>query len=547
MKTTIQNLKISLLAIFVVLLSCFCISCTNQNEVEISKEGYPNIAVENAKISNKYADQVNELSKEVKQEFIQQSKIPHQSGHVEKIRQYLLDWAKTNGINAHLDKSGCVYYDIPASNNYEQYPTIILQGHMDMVVTADSTYTNFDPVNSSIEVSYDKESGKFTSKDNKTSIGADDGQAIGIMMAIAKSKDIKHGPIRMLFTYDEETNCEGAKTLSPEVLNSDYLINIDGVRAGEVIISSAGYLGRDLGKKFELSNLESGMRVCKVNVNKLQGGHSGIDIHKAKKSGSALLVDVLSRLKENNIKYQIAEIDCGNALNAIPNTISITIAIPDNNADSLDNILKDIENDIHKKCEEEKEFNISCENNTQDNTQFVSVSDSAKILEMLSSLSNGVIKMSEQIDGMTETSQNIGIVKLKNGEMKLGFSYRSNNEDSINEGRKLHDNFINKYQLENKVSGETYTPAWSNISDDKLANLYIKAMKDECNLKAYKNSVHASLETAFFVGKHPGINIICIGCDVVDEHTLQETFYTKSIPAVLASLLNVFENISSLE
>lgn len=133
-----------------------------------------------------------------------------------------------NSVNATLDKSGCIYIDIPATAGKENFKNIIIQGHMDMVINAKEDYKEFDPKTTPIELEYNEDTGEIHSKDYKTNIGADDGQGLGLCLAIAKHQnEFEHGPIRLLFTYDEETTFAGAKALDASLLNADYLINFD--------------------------------------------------------------------------------------------------------------------------------------------------------------------------------------------------------------------------------------------------------------------------------------------------------------------------------
>ncbi|MCQ2752336.1 MAG: M20/M25/M40 family metallo-hydrolase [Coriobacteriales bacterium] len=528
---------------FICSIGAFSLCACNQAKVtKVGPGGFPNTVAENTQINPKYADNARQLAQCAIDEFMAFSKIPRKSEHVEKIRQYLLDWGKQNNVETQLDTSGCVFMDLPASAGYEKNPGIILQVHMDMVVEVDPSYTNFDPINDHIDAVYDEKTGVINSKENRTNCGADDGAGMCVCLAIAKSKNIAHGPIRIIFTYDEETSQKGSIELSPEVLNYDYLINLDHSRIGDVCISSAGFLEEHLIQTYSLQTLRNNMCALNIHVDGLTGGHSGMDIQKPRNSATRIATALFKALNDADIPYCLCNANSGTVPNVIASTLDLAFAIDKND---LDKVQQTINEEVQKQREaysEDKDFNFNMEQIDISTVKCVSQNDSKNITNALMSIPNGVISMSKDDPNTPETSCNIGVLTLKDGKLNITCSYRFN-KDYKDEAKAKLQKICDDNGLIIDESAENSVNNWNAEGDNNLSDLYLNALKDGSNLEGYKTTIHAGLELANFVPKHQGIKMIAIGCDTIDEHMLTERFYTKSLPAMFASLLSLFENI----
>lgn len=518
------------------------------SQEKIKQSGpYPNKIAESAQISDKYKDIANKLSDDAINEFLALTKIPREYGNMDGIRNYIINWANTNGHKAILDSSGCVYIDILPSAGHEKDKNLILQAHMDMVVTTDPSYTNFDKNTTGIDAVYDKEAGTICSRDRKTSLGADDGEGLGLCLAIAKNDTkFEHGPIRLLFTYDEETTMEGAKKLSADVINADYLINFDNSPCCFAATSSAGILPIEFTKKYPTAApTEKGMsQNMTFKIDGLKGGHAGTDINKGNASASAILTKYLNELTDKKVHFRIVSIDCGQAHNAIPTNMTLTLNINKKHEEEARQAFEDVCNQTKKESQNDSEMNSEI-TVTDASGMFPSQQDSEKIQNILNCLPNGIIEKDAKYKDVVSKSCNIGIVRFSDGQLYVRASYRSSDNQDIQDQRNKITQDLKALKIDWQVSDDAINPAWPE-SDSNIAKFYEKAMKDECKITPTLTSVHAALETSPLVVKKPGLQVISIGGDVANEHTTNETFYTKTFPVAIVPVLYILDHINEL-
>lgn len=544
-KKCLKKIYLIMLAILaIVVISVLICACSNA-PVKLEKSGYPNLIAEKAKIADKYKDVAKEISDDAVNEYMQMSKIPHRSEHEEMIRNYLEEWARSNGFNPVDGPAGCMYFDVPATSGCENFPNIILQTHMDMVVTTNEDLKNADPNTISVSLVKDDNTGEVHSRDNKTSSGIDDGQGIGISLAIAKNKKISHGPLRLLFTTTEEIGCMGSKFVPAEFLNADYLINIDGARSGEIFISSAGYMNANYTNSYTLNNAGTNLKLIDISTIGLQGGHSGVDIAKSRKSGAAMCIDCLKKVQEIDSNFQIATFDCGNAYNAIPKVFDLKVAISADKYNKVKEAIEEIVDNVKKEYTEETDFSTKVSD--AEILPCLSNVDSKKLLDMLSKIPNGLIKMSEIQADVPESSSNIGFLTFKDGALRIGISARSNNAEYMKTLMNQFEKIGTDYSVPYKVIEDSVVPVWPSNGDNALSKLYLEGLKDQCNLEGYEVILHGAVEPARFVDKRPGMLAITIGSDVKDEHMTSETWYTRSLPVTIASTLHVLDNINNIK
>lgn len=541
-KLTLKSFSIIFVTILIALSIELCTTaCTQTNKI-IPNE-FPNKTAENAKIDSKYNDLAQDLTEEGINEFINNiSKIPHQSGHVEQIREYLYNWGKSNNLETNIDVSGCVYMDVPASQGFENYPNVILQSHMDMV--AINVDKSVDMATTPLDLVYDKDSGKIYSRDNKTSIGADDGEGIITMLSIAKSNKVKHGPLRLIFTYDEETTMQGAKNISDDVLNSDYIINIDNSYTGSVIYSSAGSIKSSISKSYSLSPVNNKCLVS-LNIENLKGGHSGDDITKPRVNAICYERDILNKLKEINVKYNIVNFSGGTVANSIPDHCKLEILVDDNDVEKVESAANEQKEQLKKAKTDENDFDVKIEKNEKTSTDAFDEASTNEIVDVINIYPEGVIKENPDNKDVPIASNNIGVIKCKDGNVEIADQCRSSEEEYLD---KINDD-LTKIQNEKHY---TYTinnkyPSWPGNKDSKLIQLAKDSYKNTANIEADVAAIHAGLECSFFHIKKPSAQIVSIGGDVQHEHAVTETFYTKSFPAHMASVLYLLENINSAQ
>jgi dipeptidase D len=268
-------------------------------------------------------------------------KIPRCSKHEEKIRQYIIDFAKKQNLKTRTDKTGNVVILKPASNGMEKKPAVILQGHMDMVCEKNSD-VKFDFSKDPIEL---KRNGDILTASG-TTLGADNGIGIAIALSLLEDKTLKHGPLEALFTIDEETGLTGAFALEPNMLTGKIMINLDSEDFGVVTVGCAGGGGSNIELPLKTQKVNGNMQSMLIKVSGLRGGHSGVDIHEQRANAIKLLSRMLWKAQSNN-KFYISEIKGGDKHNAIPREAFAKISFDKSEKDELVSTLKAEEKDIY--------------------------------------------------------------------------------------------------------------------------------------------------------------------------------------------------------
>lgn len=529
--------------LFTALSIMIVLSCSQQTNKH--DKLYPNTIAENAKISDEYNDICQTISNTAIEEFKGLTKIPRESGNMDGIRNYIINWAKTNNINAILDPSGCIYIDVAATPGKDNFKNIIIQGHMDMVINTSEDYKNFDAKTSPIEWTLNEETGEMHSKDYKTNIGADDGMGLGLCMAIAKHQsDFEHGPIRLLFTYDEETTFEGAKAINADVLDANYLINFDFDWVGECVIGCSGSIVINFDKKYATTapTEKGASENLTIKLDNLKGGHSGSDINKPRTNASSIIIRYLEELQNNTIHFRIASIDCGEANNMIADSFTLTLNINKKHEENAKNIFNNIADKIKEEFPEDNEFTYQIDV-SEAGGSFPSKQDSDKILDVLKTIPSGVIEKKSEDDIIT--SCNLGVIKLENGILHCDALFRSSNNDVLKEEAKTISNDLKDKKIQIEIKDEDIDAAWSP-EETSLSKMYTKSMKDVCNIPSYIINIHSGLEVSALKIKKPDMQCISIGGDVKDEHMLTETLYTKSFPVSILPIIYILEHANEL-
>lgn len=533
-----KHSKILLSLISILFVSSLFTACTQQDN-KVKNNEWPNKAAENAQIAEKYKSISEDLSKDAVAEFMDNiTKIPRTPGNEQAIKNYIKILGKNHNYNIQEDKSGCLYFDIAATPGCENYPKIIMQSHLDMVgTTADG---NIDMKTTPVDAVFNDQDKSIASRDNKTTIGADDGEGIVTMLAIAGNKNIVHGPLRFIFTIEEETTMNGAKNLSPEIIDAPYLINIDMDLVGKIIESSGG------GLIFELDSTEPTESVTNnfvsIKVDGLKGGHSGVDITRPRMNAHDVLKNILSKLSDESIKYNLVMWNGGTATNSITPNATVSISVDAQDVDKIKSIAEEVFNNMKEKYTDDKEGNIDIQDSGVISTFAFSQETTQSLLKTLKEIPQGVIKENPESSEIPITSCNVGVIDCIDGHVHAGIYFRSAEEDAIidmnSKLENLRDTYNVKYNIINRF------PAWPKNENNLLVKKFEQAYREASNLEPYKSIVHAGLECSFFYQKNPNLQVISIGADVKDEHSATETFYTKSLPAHFAAILHVLENIN---
>ncbi len=448
---------------------------------------------------------VIELFKEI-------SKIPRCSTRCEKIAEWLCKWAKEHNFECRTDKALNVLIDVPATEGYENKPVYALQGHMDMVcVKEDWSKHNFDT--DPIEVI--EENGWL--KANGTTLGADDGVAIAIALAIAEDKTVKHPHLKLLFTSDEEIGLKGALALEEGFFKANRMINIDSEEENKFIVGCAG--GEDTEIILPAKRTERKFNnAFRIVVHNLKGGHSGIEINKNRANAIKLMKEIF---KDAIYGLQLCEIKGGKARNAIPDRCEAVVL-----ASSYD-ILKSSVDRMLKKAKElypEEDVKVDIEGCEACEKPFEHGSFK-KFVDLLDRLPHGVFEMFE--GDIPKTSNNLALVESRDSEFFIATNQRSLSESGLNEIGMLIELVAMEFGAD--LKRHSRYPSWTPNYDSKLLKEAIETYESLFGIKPEVEVIHAGLECGIIIDKVKGIDAISVGPDMVGVHTPKERVKISSI------------------
>lgn len=460
--------------------------------------------------------------------FKELSRVPRNSTKEEKIADYICQFAKERGLEYRKDELYNVIVKKGATPGYENKKTILFQAHIDMVCekTADSTH---DFENDPIEIIESEET--YTAKD--TTLGADDGIGVAFLLLLLDDEDIPHPAIECLFTTQEEIGMDGARNFNYGDLKASYLINLDGEEENTAIVGCAGGIRMRYTKEMDLEEKKN-VNVYKLSITGLYGGHSGVDIDKGRINSNLLAATYLETLEN----IQIASFIGGNKDNAIANATEVVFTTEDKEAnEKLQNFFEKLEvTDADKNLKMEL---VIQENKTM---KVMKKEDSNELIRLFLDLKQNVIAMSKDVEGLVETSGNIGIAKIQNGKALICEALRSSIDSDKVEVMNYNNNIAEKLGFE--ILGEGDYPGWKYNPNSKLEKVYVNSYKKSHNgEEPIVCAIHAGVECGMIYEKMPHLEMISLGPDVVDVHTVNEKLYIKSCKTLLETLMYMIEEL----
>jgi len=482
---------------------------------------------------DKYLEQID--YKGIFKYFSEISKIPRGSGNEEEISKYLEGFAKSRNLEYNRDSANNIIIIKEATPGYEDEPAIMLQGHMDMVCekTKDSTH---DFSKDGIKLLVD---GDFLHADG-TTLGADNGIAVAYILALLSDDNLKHPRLEAVITTDEEVGMNGANALDLSGLKAKYMINLDSEEEGYILASCAGGLTATCFLPLK-REAKKGRKVS-INIGGLKGGHSGMDIVKNRTNANKLLARLLFDLKKKN-SYSVFHIEGGYKDNVIPREAFAEIII-EPNEDKYRQIKDDIDEimDIYKKelSSSEPELNHSVKDLGEGEFEVLETESFEKLLFLLVQIPYGVQVMSSDIEGLVESSLNLGILRLEKEQAVVCSSVRSS--------KSSYKKYI-RDRLEYLVSflGGSFTvrseyPAWEFSKESKLRDHLQKHYKQMFGKEMKVEAIHAGLECGLIAEKMPGLDIVSIGPDMYRVHTVDERLSISSAIRVYKFLERIIED-----
>ena len=461
--------------------------------------------------------------------FDQITKVPRPSKKEEKIRQWLVDFAKQHNIECHLDATGNVLMRKPATPGYEDHQTIVMQGHIDMVCEKNSGVNHDfenDPIETIIEGDWVKANG--------TTLGADNGVGVALSLACLIDDSFQHGPLEALFTYDEETGLTGANAIEEGFMTGKVLINLDSETEGQIFIGCAG--GMDTVGLFHYTPAPApkDLYYAKVKVSGLLGGHSGGDIHLQHANANK----VLARFLTTQPDAVLAAIHGGNLRNAIAREAEAVIGIPysskDNVVAELNQFAAIIEGEVG---DIEKGMKLTIE--TVDTPETVIEKEVAdRLIKALIVCPHGVEGMSRSMPGLVETSTNMASVKMiEPGVIKVETSQRSSVES---EKRAIAQAVATTFSLAGaEVKQGSGYPGWKPNTNSPIMKVCADTYRDLYGKEPEIMAIHAGLETGLFLTKYPYLDMVSIGPTMEGVHSPDERLYIPSVGTFYAYLKEV--------
>ncbi len=458
--------------------------------------------------------------------------IPRGSGDMAKISRYCVDFAEKQGLKYYNDSYGNVVIYKDGTLGYENSQPVILQGHLDMVCQKTEDCP-IDFTKDGLDVYVD---GDYL-KARGTTLGADNGIAVAMIMAILESSDIAHPPIEAVFTIDEEIGLIGANVLDKSVLKSKRMINLDAEEDDTLTVSCAG--GNDFTVKIPLERVAFFGDTITVSLEGLQGGHSGVEIDKGRVNANNLMGRLLNHLDLDN-EFKIVSVNGGDKGNAITNKCTAVLCCENSDALSaqIASYLDVIKIELSGR---EPDFRYTLEGE-QGSEQFVINDEIAKgFIYFLSCVPEGVIRMSAEIAGLVETSQNLGILQTSESEITIQFAQRSNIKSGLVFLKEMMTRFSMCVPCETTSSG--YYPPWEFLRESPLQELYKECYEAYYGKKPKVEAIHAGLECSVFSAAIEGLDCIAIGPEMHGVHTVNEKLSVSSTENTFRLLVSILKRM----
>ncbi len=473
----------------------------------------------------------------VLQYFEELSAIPHGSGHTKAISDYCMAFAAARGLKARQDEANNVVIWKEASAGYEEAPAVIVQGHLDMVLekTAESKK---DLLREGLDLRTD---GAFVWAEG-TTLGGDNGIAVAMALALLDDDSIDHPGLEEVLTTDEEIGMLGAAALDCSDLQGRKMLNLDSEVEGIYTVSCAG--GVRVSCHIPVDRRDFTGVLCTLEVSGLQGGHSGIEIHKGRANANMLLGRVLFGLSRE-VPMSLAGLEGGLADNAICRQAKAGFLVPEEEGELVREIVESYERTFRQEyrvTEPELKLTVSVEpERTMDS---LSLSATDRVISALMVLPNGVQTMSMDVEGLVQTSLNLGILQLCQQEAVATFAVRS----ALASEKAMICNRLDCLcqLLDGEISLQGDYPGWEYVPQSTLRDLVTDVYRTQTGREPVIEAIHAGLECGVFAGKLPGLDCISLGPNLFDIHTPEERMELASVSRTWELLLTVLKRAKEL-
>ena len=464
------------------------------------------------------------------------TQVPRPSKHEGKVQEYLLNWGKEHKVKVTRDDTGNIIFTAPATPGYENRRGVILQGHMDMVPqkTGDSPHDFLkDPIKTMID-------GEWVTAD-RTTLGADNGIGVAMGLAVLEDPSVKHGPVEVLVTYDEETGMTGANCLKPGVLKGDILINLDSEEEGELCVGCAGGLDAEADFRYRTYKTPEGYVGYKVKVHNLQGGHSGMDISLYRANANKAVARTLLPLMEKH-GVLLADFTGGSLRNAIPFEAAAIILVPEAEQRKVKKIVEDTFAAMKAEYAGSDPAGImTYEKEKVPASRYIQPKVALNAVKSLLVCPSGVIRMSRTMEGLTETSINMAIVRTSGGHFIVHSLMRS----AVDTAKAY---LADRVRCVFELAGATITfkggySGWTPKLDTPMNKVMMEQFEKVYGYPMKIMATHGGLECAIMGAKYPHWEMVSVGPTIKYPHSPDARVNVPSVARTWEYLKHVLENV----
>ncbi len=468
--------------------------------------------------------------------FYEISQVPRPSKKEGKIIEYVKNFAEKRNLTYKIDKVGNILISIPASNGHEKSPTVVLQGHIDMVCEKNKgTVHDFenDPIILVREDGWIKADG--------TTLGSDNGMGVAAALAAGTDESVIHGPLEILLTIDEETGLTGANNLQDGFISGKILLNLDSEEDGSFYVGCSG--GVDSMGSLQIDYLKNNTDKVAYDllITGLKGGHSGLDINTGRANAIKLLARSLKSLE--NYDYFLAHIEGGSKRNAIPREAEATIFIDSSKAASIAQMLNNLQSDFIKEfSKSDNKLKVEFYKSEIKRDKVFTNDFRDKIINLLLSLPHGVIAMSQDIPDLVETSTNLATITNMENEILVGTSQRSSIESAKDY---ISESVQSIFKLaEAKISSGDGYSGWKPNLESQILKISQKAYENKFSKKPDIKAIHAGLECGILGEKFPGLDMISFGPTIQGAHSPDERVNIETVDKFYSLLKDILKEIA---
>nr|WP_275661519.1 aminoacyl-histidine dipeptidase [Shewanella sp. Isolate7] len=467
--------------------------------------------------------------------FEQICAIPHPSKHEQALSQYIQNWAKDKQLSVVEDKVGNLIIKKPATPGMENRKVVALQAHIDMVPqkNADKVHDfEKDPIEAYVDGDWVKAKG--------TTLGSDNGIGMASALAILGSDDIPHGPLEVLLTIDEEAGMTGAFGLEAGYLDAEILINTDSEQEGEIYMGCAGGVDAQITVPMVWQAAEPSLSTYTLTLSGLKGGHSGVNIHLGRGNANKLLARFLFN-HADELALELTNFSGGSLRNAIPREASVSFMLPSENLPRLEALMQEYTALICQELAIADPDMLLTLSEIPAATQVMSEATQQTLIDLLHACPNGVMRMSDEIQGVTETSLNVGVITTEGESVSILCLIRS----LIDSGREEVEGYLtalsNLAGAEVEFSGAY--PGWKPNSSSPVMAIVKDTYESIYNKEPVIMVIHAGLECGLFKKPYPEMDMVSIGPTIRFPHSPDEMVLIETVDQYWKLLLAVLERI----